>query len=276
MHTLKLAEIPSDSLINISTQFRLQNIKLSSSIQDIGKLLRLDCLQEQQLNQTSPQFHHRRFKTGERIYYLGQKFESLYIVRFGFLKTVLRNADGEERVLSFPMKGNLLGFDGICNNRYGTESIALTDCELIVVPFKKLLTAIHSCQELEQMIYVAISRELMGEHTGVGLPSSLKSEARVAHFLESIIKRYAALGYSSKEILLPMTRRDIGSHLGLTLETVSRALSTLAAAGAIDVHRKNIRILDLESLHLFQSSLALSQHRNQPIQSLVFARSPQP
>lgn len=271
MHAIKLEDAPSDSLNNVDPLGRLQQVKLSSSVRDLGKLLGFSHSKIREINELGPQFHHRRFKTDERIYRLGQSFESLYVVRFGFLKTVLRNSEGDERVLSFPMKGNLLGFDGICDNRYGTESIALTDCELIVVPFKKLLTTAQSYRELEQMMYVAISRELTEAHTGISLSSSLKSEARVAHFLESLAKRYAALGYSSKEILLPMTRRDIGCHLGLTLETVSRALSALAAAGIIAVHRKNIQILKPELLHLFKTPLALPQRNNQPAGSLVFA-----
>ncbi|NYT64223.1 Crp/Fnr family transcriptional regulator [Alcaligenaceae bacterium] len=259
MHTLKLAEVSIGSR-NGSAQSRLlRQTKLFSSIWDISELLQLNCSEKQEMNQHNLQFHHRRAKAGEPIYRLGQLFESLYIVRFGFLKVVLRNAEGDERVLSFPMKGNVLGFEGIYCNQYGTEAIALTDCELVVIPFKQLLTRDDACRELEQMIYVAISRELTEGYAGVSLSSPLKSEARVARFLDELVKRYAALGYSSKEISLPMTRRDIGCYLGLTLETVSRSLSTLATKGMISVHREKIHILEPKFLHLFHSSLPYHQ-----------------
>ena len=241
--------------------------KLFSSVQDIGELLQFNDSQIKQMNEPYPQFHHRRIRAGELIYRIGQPFRSLYVVRFGFLKIVLRNADGDEQVISFPMKGSLLGFEGMHGNRYSTEAIALTDCDLIVIPFNQLLAAGQPCRELEQMIYVAISREFLDEHARISLSSTVKAEARVARFLQELAARYAALGYSSREISLPMTRRDIGCYLGLTLETVSRSLSAMASMGIISVHRRNIQILKPKLLHLFQFSRTPSQ-RNLPIRPL--------
>lgn len=272
MNTLKLAKTWAGSRSDVVLHSRPGYAKLFSSIQDIAELLRLDNPQKQEMNGQGPQFHHRRVKAGELIYRLGQPFESLYVVRFGFLKIMLRNSEGDERVLSFPMKGNLLGLDGLFCNRYGTEAIALTDCELIVIPFKLLLAVGRSCHELEKMIYVAISREIMEEHAGISLSGPLKSEARVAGFLEKLAKQHAALGYSSQEMSLPMTRRDIGCYLGLTLETVSRTLSALAEAGVISVRRKDIKILKPELLHLFQSSRSLPQQKIQLTHPLSCAR----
>lgn len=272
MNTLKLAETWADSRNDVIPPSRPGYAKLFFSIQDIGELLRLDSPQKQAMSEQSPQFHHRRVKAGELIYRLGQPFESLYVVRFGFLKIVLRNSEGDERVLSFPMKGNLLGLDGLFCNRYGTEAIALTDCELIIIPFKQMLAMGHSCRELEKMIYVAISREITEERAGIGLSGPLKSEARVAGFLEELAKRHAALGYSSQEMSLPMTRRDIGCYLGLTLETVSRTLSSLAEAGVISVRRKDIQILKPELLHLFQSSRTLPPQKIRLTRPLSCAR----
>lgn len=215
------------------------------SIRDIRDLLRLDDPEgPPQMTQSDPEFYHRRIDRGGAIYRQGQPFESLYIVRFGFLKTVMRDVEGTERVLSFPMKGNMLGFDGVWRDRYGCEAVALTDCQLIVIPFKQLLATNHVCRELERLVYIAISREFSEEHAAINMSNQLKAEARVARFLGELARRYAALGYSSKVISLPMTRRDIGCYLGLSLETVSRSFSILASTGLIEVHRKNVTILE--------------------------------
>jgi len=218
--------------------------RFSSSLQDIRYLLRLGRTPEP-LKTSEPElrFQHRRFKAGEFVYRMGQAFSVLYIVRLGFLKTVLRNPHGDERILSFPMRGDLLGFDGICHNRYTNDTIALSDSELITVHFKELLTPGHVNSGLEQMIYLAASREIALERCGTGLSITVKSEARVARFLAMQARRYADMGYSSSNFLLPMTRRDLGSYLGLTLETISRSLSALANLGAIVVNRRDIRIL---------------------------------
>lgn len=237
----------------------------SSSLQGVCNLLRLNfALKPRAKGEPEVLFQHRRFKAGEHIYRMGQPFTVLYIVQYGFLKTVLRNTEGDERVLSFPMQGDLLGFDGIYRNRYTSDTEALTDCDLITLPFKQLLTPGHANGELEQMIYLAASREIALERCGMGLSITVKSEARVARFLAMQSKRYTNLGYSSKNFLLPMTRRDMGSYLGLTLETISRSLSALAAAGIISVNRRDIHILRPELLILPPNFPALPEEMDKP------------
>lgn len=245
--------IPLDSLdAGIDPRQAQQKTSPSfSSLQEILDLLRLKLEPKQSTKEASTlPFQHCRFKAGEFVFHMGQTFTNLYIVRYGFLKTVLRNAEGDERVLSFPMKSDLLGFDGIYRNRYTSDTVTLTDCDLISLPFKRLLAMGHISGEMEQMIYLAVSREIALERGGMGLSITVRSEARVARFLAMQARRYTNLGYSSKNFLLPMTRRDMGSFLGLTLETVSRSLSALAAAGIISVNRRDIHILRPELLIL--------------------------
>lgn len=270
MYAIKLAELPSDSRTSRSLLCHSRQVEALSSIWDICKLLKLGYQFTQGSDDPGLQFHHRRFRAGDRVYRPGQIFESLYVVRFGYLKVALSNPEGDERILSFPMRGNLLGSEGICDGIYQTESIALTDCELIVIPFRRLLAAVRIYPELEGIVYMSISRELTEERVGASLSSPLRSQGRVALFLETIARRHAACGYSSKEILLPMTRHDVGCHLGLTLETVSRALSALAATGAIAVRRKNIRILKPELLRLIQTHSDPQCREERPVQSPDF------
>ncbi|SHG78840.1 transcriptional regulator, Crp/Fnr family [Pollutimonas bauzanensis] len=247
-----------------------QGARLFSTIQDIYELLPFGRqARSGGQTETALQFRHRRAKAGQAVYRMGQAFDVLYIVRLGFLKTVIRSVDGDARVLSFPAKGDFLGFDGIYRNRYATDAIALTDCELVALPFKQLLTMAHSYRDLEQMIYLAISREL-----APGRPESLagaiRAEARVARFLEKQADSYASLGYSPRNFLLPMSRRDIGSYLGLSLETVSRSLSAMASAGVIAIERRHVQILKPELLHLFRHMHPLpkakSRHRPREIE----------
>lgn len=214
---------------------------LWSTLADACHVLQLDIkVQDEALDAL---FQHRRIRPGDQVYSAGQTFEALYVVNAGFLKTVMLDSDGNERVVSFPMKGDLLGSDGICNDRHVSEVVALSDCDLIVIPFKQLLTLGHACQELEHIMYRAVSRQMVQENTNLATLGSLRSEARVAHFLVMEADRHAALKFSSQSFRLRMTRREIGSYLGLTLETVSRSLSALDAAGIICVNQRDIEIL---------------------------------
>ena len=193
-------------------------------------------------------FQHVQFKTGQRIHTIGQPFDALYIVHSGFLKTVLIDEFGNEQVLSFPMKGDLFGVDGIHARRYASEAVALSNCDLILLPFKKLTALGRVHLELEHAIYSVMSRELVREQAMISMLGALSAEARVARFLVSLSDRYAEMGYSSKLFNLRMTRHEIGSYLGLTLETVSRTLSAFNEIGLITVDQRSIGIKDPDAL----------------------------
>lgn len=193
-------------------------------------------------------FQHVQFKTGQRVHTIGQPFDTLYIVNSGFLKTVLIDEFGNEQVLSFPMKGDMLGVDGIHSKHYSSEAVALSDCDLILLPFKKLTALGRIHIELENVMYGVMSRELVREQAMIGMLGALSAEARVARFLVSLADRFAQMGYSSKLFNLRMTRHEIGSYLGLTLETVSRTLSAFNEIGLISVDQRTIGIKDPDAL----------------------------
>jgi CRP/FNR family transcriptional regulator, anaerobic regulatory protein len=259
MTTLTAMPLPGTIQTNQTTPShsgRPERSALWSTLLDVCKLLQLDIkVQDETLDAL---FQHRRLKPGEKAYSIGQTFEALYVVNAGYLKTLMLDSDGNERVVSFPMKGDLLGSDGICADRHASEAAALSDCDLIVIPFKQLLSLGHACQELEHIIYRVVSRQIVQENVNLAALGSLRSDARVARFLAIEADRHAALKFSSQSFRLRMTRREIGSYLGLTLETVSRSLSALDAAGIIAVDQRDIRILKPGSLRSLQDVSAIS------------------
>jgi CRP/FNR family transcriptional regulator len=219
--------------------------RLWSNLKEVCELLHIPLCP---VNVDELLFQHVQFKTGQRIHTIGQPFETLYIVNSGFLKTVLIDEFGNEQVLAFPMKGDLLGVDGIHTRHYSSEAVALSDCDLILLPFKKLTALGRIHLELENMMYGVMSRELVREQAMIGMLGALSAEARVARFLVALSDRFAQMGYSSKLFNLRMTRHEIGSYLGLTLETVSRTLSAFNEIGLISVDQRTIGIKDPEAL----------------------------
>ena len=220
--------------------------KLWSDLKELCDLLRVQVVTS--VNDEEFLFQHVQFKTGQRIHTIGQAFDTLYIVHSGFLKTVLIDEFGNEQVLSFPMKGDLFGVDGIHTRRYASEAVALSNCDLILLPFKKFTALGRTHVELEHAMYSVMSRELVREQAMVSMLGALSAEARVARFLVSLSERFADMGYSSKLFNLRMTRHEIGSYLGLTLETVSRTLSAFNEIGLITVDQRSIGIRDIEAL----------------------------
>lgn len=220
--------------------------KLWSNLKELCDLLRIPAATS--VTDEEFLFQHVQFKTGQRIHTIGQPFDTLYIVHSGFLKTVLIDEFGNEQVLSFPMKGDLFGVDGIHTKRYASEAVALSNCDLILLPFKKFTALGRAHIELEHAMYSVMSRELVREQAMVSMLGALSAEARVARFLVSLSERFAEMGYSSKLFNLRMTRHEIGSYLGLTLETVSRTLSAFNEIGYIVVDQRSIAIKDVDAL----------------------------
>jgi CRP/FNR family transcriptional regulator len=93
-----------------------------------------------------------------------------------------------------------------------------------------------------------LAREIARDHGVMMLLGSMRAEERLATFLLNLSKRFVRRGYSSTDFHLRMTREELGSYLGLKLETVSRLFSAFQKDGLIDVQQKHVRIREIEGL----------------------------
>jgi CRP/FNR family transcriptional regulator len=190
----------------------------------------------------------RRVKRGDALFRSGDRFESLYAVRVGFLKSTVVSLDGREQVTGFHMAGELVGLDGISTEQHSCDTVALEDTEVCVIPYERLEEVAGTLPILRNHLHRVMSREIVREHGVMLLLGSMHAEERLAAFLLNLSQRFESRGYSRSEFVLRMTRAEIGSFLGLKLETVSRALSRFAQDRLIEVNQKHVRIVDPEGL----------------------------
>jgi CRP/FNR family transcriptional regulator len=194
------------------------------------------------------EFAVRRLRPGETLCRAGDEFEALYIVRSGFLKTVSLDGAGNEQVLAFPMRADAIGVDGFDRGHYTADAIALDSCHVIIVPFQRIAGLARSIPGVERLVYSIFNHELVHRQNMVRLLGMLNAEARVAAFLLDLSERFGRLGCSKSSFILRMTRQELGSYLGIKLETVSRALSAFAASGLMDVSRREMVLNDVAAL----------------------------
>ncbi len=190
----------------------------------------------------------RRVRRGDSLYRAGAPLAALFAVRSGFFKSCVLHEDGREQVAGFHMMGDLLGMDAIGGSRHMSDTVALEDSEVCEMPFPLLEQLSRELPSLQQQLHRVMSREIVREHGVMLLLGSMKAEERLAAFLLNLSQRFAARGYSPTEFNLRMTRREIGSYLGLKLETVSRAFSAFQENGLMEVRQRQLRILDLPGL----------------------------
>ncbi len=190
----------------------------------------------------------RRIKRGEAVFRAGERFSNLYAVRTGFFKTCVTSEDGRDQVTGFQMAGEIMGLDGIVNNRHTCDAIALEDAEICTLPFEQIEKLSLEVRTLQRHVHQIMSREIVRENGVMLLLGSMRAEERLAAFLLNLTQRMQVRGFSSSELILRMTREEIGSYLGVKLETISRTFSKFVSDGLIEVHQRHVRILDTKAL----------------------------
>ena len=189
----------------------------------------------------------KTLQRGDFIYREGDDFKSVLAIKSGTAKLVADDYQGNEHILNILLPGELLGFDGIHNDRHSCSAVALETLSFCELPVDNL-------SALSQLI-PGLMRELL-RHAGEKINedrdkivfNKRPAIERLASFLVNLSERYQRRGFSASEFTLSLTRQEIGNHLGLALETVSRLLKQFQSAGVITVNNKHICITDMDSL----------------------------
>lgn len=190
----------------------------------------------------------RKIKRGSTLFRNGEKFSNLYAIRTGFFKTCVASEDGRDQVTGFQMAGEVIGLDGIVNDNHTCDAVALEDAEVCVMPFDRIEDLSREINALQRHVHKIMSREIVRENGVMLLLGSMRAEERLAAFLLNLVQRLHARGFSQSELVLRMTREEIGSYLGLKLETVSRTFSRFVEDGIVEVRQRHVRILNTDTL----------------------------
>jgi len=191
-----------------------------------------------------------RIRRKGNLYRPGERFNALYAIRLGTFKTTVLAEDGCQQMTGYHMAGEIIGLDGIGDERYSCDATALEDSEVCVLPWNEIDRLAADMPELRRNLYRVISRDASREQAMMLLLGSRTAGERLAIFLLNVADRYRDRGYSSCEFVLRMTREEIASYLGLKLETVSRLFSSLQENGLLQVQGRAVKLLDVPRLRL--------------------------
>jgi CRP/FNR family transcriptional regulator len=190
----------------------------------------------------------RRVGVGDTLYRQGDRFQFIYAVRSGTFKSSITLADGREQVSGLHMAGELMGLDGVATGTHASCAVALEYAEICSVPYIPMGAITPGGAALQKAVTRLMSREIVREQSLLMLLGSMNAEERVAAFLLNMSQRMKARGYSPHEFHLRMSRAEIGSYLGMKLETVSRTLSAFQRQGLLEVDKRHVRITDSDTL----------------------------
>jgi len=192
--------------------------------------------------------NRRPLKRDEVLYRAGQPLGSLYVAREGAFKTIAVDADGNAQVLGFHLPGELLGLDALGSGSHVAEARALTQANVCEVPLSQLEKVASEVPGLQHQLLRIIGQGMNRHQAHVEMLGKRSAVERLAVFVHQLSERYRALGRSGESFLLPMSREDIASYLGLVIETVSRTLGKMQDDKLIAVRGREVRVLDAARL----------------------------
>lgn len=186
----------------------------------------------------------RRVARHASLYRAQDKLGMLYVVRYGQFKLVGGDAMGEPRVVGFHLAGDLVGLDAVASGRHQFRVMALENSEVCEIPFNDITRMMTVEPAIQRQFLQQMSNALINEYCRSALLSRASLDERFAQFLVSLGGRYAHLGYSDKSFRLCMSRGDIGSYIGTTVESVSRLIARFNAHGAALIKGRVVEIID--------------------------------
>lgn len=185
---------------------------------------------------------------GDYLYREGEEFKAIYAIRAGSFKTFTTSHEGCEQVTGLYLPGEIMGMDGIGSNKHSSSAVALETGSFCEIPFHQLEDLSSRIPSLQGRFFRLMGQEIVKDQQMLTLVSSNAAEERVAALLLSISNRNHRRKLSPTQFRLPMTRAEIGSYLGVTLETVSRVFSRLQKQNIVRVDNKEVELLDISAL----------------------------
>lgn len=189
-----------------------------------------------------------RLKKGETLYRQNDTLTAVYGIRVGTLKTLVVFQDGREQITGFHLPGEILGLGGMGGQRHHANACALEDSEVCVIHLSQLEDLARRLPSLQHQFHRILSQEINQYRLHLLVLGSMRAEERLANFLLNLSSRLAARGYSPSEFNLRMSREEIGSYLGMQIETVSRLFSRFTESGLLQIKLRNVKVVDLNGL----------------------------
>jgi len=178
------------------------------------------------------------------IHAQGDQANSCYRIVSGCVRVVKLMEDGRRQISEFLMAGDLLGFDSLDTFDFAAE--AVNDVVLRRYPRRAVDSLVDSNLPLARRLRQAGAVSLREAHARLVLLGRKTASERIASFLMEMAER---LPQTRRGVLdLPMNRADVADHLGLTIETVCRALASLRREGTITIERGSVTIRDAVAL----------------------------
>jgi CRP/FNR family transcriptional regulator len=196
------------------------------------------------------QIRHGTVARGNALFWSGQRNGAFYALRSGCVKDVITRLDGTEAVVHFSLPGEIVGLGSLATSRAATTAIAVEATRYCRVPLAAVHRLAEEIPDVGRELVRLLAATVATTQQVVASVLDRDALARVAGCLLDISRRMQRTGFDGSRFRLGLTRGDLASYLGVTIETVSRCLTELRRRRLIDVRAKELRLLRPAELHL--------------------------
>jgi CRP/FNR family transcriptional regulator len=174
---------------------------------------------------------------------MGDNADAVYTVVSGVVRIYLVLGDGRRQIIGFLQPGDVFGFAYADTHAYGADTV--TPVQLKRYPRPAFTTLCERIPNLERALLRAAVHELTLAQDHMVMLGRPSARGRVASFLLRLAARGRHVGGTSAGVWVPMSQADIADYLGLSSESVSRAVTWFKRRGAIQsLSRDIIQVLD--------------------------------
>ena len=188
------------------------------------------------------------YKRGQLLFRAGERFDYIYAIRGGSVKTSVCTPDGRVQITGFHVAGELLGLSALASGQYSSEARALETTSVCRVEAGRLDELARKVPSLQYQMMRIMSTQIRQDEELMLLLGRRSAEERLAEYLIGLSRRFAARNFSATQFNLSMSRGDIGNYLGIAEETVCRILARFQNAGLIAIARRHVSLVDLPQL----------------------------
>lgn len=172
-------------------------------------------------------------KKGEILYHQQEKFNGLYLLKTGVIKTSWLNVQGDQQIGEFYLPGELLGFSSLNAQQYMENAQALQDAELCRISLSLLMRRLQEDLNHQTIWLNLLSASLSRAEKARYRYINASGAQKVALFLMDYMQRLVEIDMNEANFQLLPTQQDIANYLGLTAETISRILAQFQRQGLI-------------------------------------------
>jgi CRP/FNR family transcriptional regulator len=212
-------------------------------------------LPEASLEETIKDFHTQvlTFEPGESIFNENDdSSSSAFTLRKGLVKITKSLPDGRVQIVRVLVAGDLFGFDGFAGENYNHTATAMTECEVCRLPLDDLAELRKSHSEIDRSMMARWLKNLRHTEDMLLELGAKKASEKLASFILNLSQsdNFSGLNKTQDDLWVPLnlSRSEIGSLLGLTIETVSRFFSDWKRKGLIKEAKGMIQVIDAEGL----------------------------